>query len=367
MKIFQIIFSLSSGGAERLVVNLSNELAKGHAVSIISVQKLDDANSFYKNLISSGVSVIDLSNTRGITLKAVYQVFHLIRKNKPDIVHAHLNTIFFCFLPALFLSKNVNFFHTLHSLADKTVGFKFQKSINKYFYKKKITPIGISNLCGESFKKFYDLPNISIIENGVPEPKKSPLFPNVRLEFEEYRNTKSTKIFVNVTRLSKEKNHELLISSFNELIKEGHDISLIIIGRSENRAYYDNLRSISINGIYFLGEKSNPIDYLLNSNCFVLSSLWEGLPMTILEAMSCGLPTVSSPVGGIPDILREQYLGVLSKDLEIKNFKKSIIDFLNKGSDTYDKIKIYKYFSANYSIKLCSEKHLNLYNNQNKF
>ena len=168
MKIFQIIYALSSGGAERVVLNLSNELVKDNEVYIVCIQELEGRNNFYQNALDEGVQLISLGNRKGNSLRAFFQVFKLIKQYKPDVVHAHLNTLLYCFLPSLFLVKKVKYFHTLHNLAEESVGFRWQKLINKFFYRDKIKPIAISQTCARSFREYYNFPSVYIIENSVP-------------------------------------------------------------------------------------------------------------------------------------------------------------------------------------------------------
>ena len=359
MKVFQIIFSLSSGGAERVVTNLSNELAKNHELYIITIHKNVGNNSFYLNQLDQKINVISLNKNRGISLDSFVKIFNLIKKHKPNIVHAHLNTILYCILPSL-IFKKIKFFHTLHSIADKTIKIKWQKAISKFYYKNKIIhPIAISKECAISYQKFYGLRDIAVIENGVPIPEKSDKFVEVKKEIEGYRLSKGI-IFVHIARFSKEKNQELLVAIFNELIAQGNNIKLLIIGNGFDSDEGMLLKQKAKKGIYFLGEKRNPTDYLLCSDCFILSSMWEGLPMSLLEAMSCGLPTVSTPAGGIADILVKDYLGVLSKDFSSEELKKAVASFIDSQS-VFESSKIKLHFENIFSIQKATNSHVKLY------
>ena len=359
MKIFQLTFSLSSGGGERLVVNLSNQLSKKCEVYIIVIHSLERENGFYKDLVSKNINLISLNHKKGINIASFFQIINLIRKHKPDVVHSHLNSLVYSFLPSLLFNKT-KFFHTIHSIAAKDLGFRWQKTINKYFFQRLIIPVTISKLCAKSFYDFYNIKALNVIENAVPKALKTAKYKDVQKEIHHFKKSQSTTVFINIARLGLEKNHDLMISTFNELIHDGEDVILIILGRCDDDEYLTRLKSLSSEGIYFLGEKKNPEDYLMNADCFVLSSKWEGLPMTILEAMSFGKPIVSTPVGGIPDVINQLFLGVLSEDLTTKSFKNAIFQFLT-NSHRFNKNLILQHYTDNYSIKKASELHLNLY------
>ena len=361
MRIFQVIFDLSGGGAERLVVNLSNELSKKNDVFILLIKKYYGDNAFYKNLVSDRVKVISLNYKSGINFFAFFEIIYLIFKYKPAVVHTHLNTVLYSFLPSVFFKK-VDFFHTVHNIADKSVGFKFQKKINKFFFKNYILPIAISPLCARSFKEFYQFDKINVIENAVPTAIHSKRFDEVCEQIKDLKVNTKSKVFINIGRIAPAKNHDLLVSTFNQLIDDGNNIILIILGKTNNLEYLQKLKFKSHSQIHFIGEKDNPIDYLMCSDCFILSSSWEGLPMTILEAMSVGLPVVSTPVGGIPDVVCESYLGVLSSDVTLVSFKDAIQLFL-KNYKHFDKDLIIKNFKEKYHTDKLCQSHIDIYTN----
>lgn len=140
MKIFQLTFSLSSGGGERLVVNLSNQLSKKCEVYLIVIHSLERENGFYKDLVSKNINLISLNHKKGINIASFFQIINLIRKHKPDVVHSHLNSLVYSFLPSLLFNKT-KFFHTIHNIAAKDLGFRWQKNNKQIFLSK------INNTC----------------------------------------------------------------------------------------------------------------------------------------------------------------------------------------------------------------------------
>lgn len=366
MKIIQIIFSLSSGGAERVVVNLSNELSKNHEITICTILNDNQNNSFYKKNLQSKIKHICLGHRRGLNLRSFYQVYKIIKKLKPDVVHLHLNTLIYGFIPSL-LFKSTKFIHTIHNIAQKEVGLGCQKNINRFFYKNEcITPVSISDTCELSLKSFYNLKKVLKIENGVPSIRLTEDIDRVKVEVNGYRKNKRDIIFIHIARFSQQKNQDLLIDSFNWLIANGYQVKLLVIGHGFDTIKGRQLKSKAINGIYFLGEKSNPTDYLATCDCFILSSLWEGMPMTLLEALSCGLPSVGTPAGGIPDIINNDSLGLISNDFSITNFTTTIIKMIEliKG-DKIDKVQILNEFKTKYSVDICSQRYQELYSETN--
>lgn len=360
MKIIQMIYSLSSGGAEKFVVDLSNELAvRGHEVTLCML--LADDNSelvFNKQFLSNKVNYHNMGFARGFSLKKVNAVQQFVKRLHPDVVHCHLNVTPYIFRLAL-TNRKIKFVHTLHSVAQNAVGAGYQRFINKMFYKYGvIQAVCISRLCMESYNTFYHLNNAPYIDNGralMPPTKK---IEAVKKEVTSYQATMHTPIFIHVARFDKLKNQHLLIDSFNALNKEGVDFTLLIIGNGFNSDMGKQLQIKACNKIHFLGEKDNVNDYLLCSDAFCLTSIFEGLPISLLEALSCGVTPICTPVGGIPDVIKDGENGYLSQDLTIDNYVKVLKYFI---AQPIEKQTLKNFYAAHYSMHACAEKYEHLF------
>lgn len=360
MRIVQFTYSLSSGGAERFVVDLSNELIKqGHEIYlIVFYNKLKNKQDplFFKSLLDTRINYINLDAKEGFRLSLVAKISNTIAHIKPDIVHAHLNVIPYIF-PLVFFKRKIKFIHTLHSSAQRTSGPHIQKIINRYFYKSKlIQPVVLSELSKESYRRFYKLDNAIIIENGRSPVQASSAFEFVRNEISSLQNNNSTLVLTHVSRYHEVKNQELLIRSFNKIANEGKDFILLIIGSGFDTELGKKLKKIACEKIIFTGEKMNVGDYLLCSNAFCLSSNDEGLPISLLEALSAGCVPICTAVGGIPDVITDGVTGYLSDSVTLDSYYDAIIKyFQNPQKITRQVLK--KHFEANFSIKICAEKY----------
>ena len=97
-----------------------------------------------------------------------------------------------------------------------------------------------------------------------------------------------------------------------------------------------------------------------NSDIFVLSSLWEGLPISLLEALSCGTIPVCTPAGGISGVIFNDSIGYVSEDFSAENYYQTIIKSLN-NIESFDRAKLVKHFRDNYSITTCAKKYERIY------
>jgi glycosyltransferase involved in cell wall biosynthesis len=82
------------------------------------------------------------------------------------------------------------------------------------------------------------------------------------------------------------------------------------------------------NNIHLLGIKSNMQEIMCSADVFLLNSRLEGMPLTLLEAMSCSLPVVTTPAGGIPELVRPGIDGIVTEGYEQEEYAEAVIDLL---------------------------------------
>lgn len=361
MKILQLLYSLSSGGGEKFVVDLSNSLAElGEDVTICML--LDDSNeklTFNKQFVNPKVKFHSMKFNSGFSLAKVIMVDKYIRSITPDVVHCHLNVIPYIF-PLAITNRKIKFVHTLHNVAKAASGGKYQWRINKFFYSKGlIQPITISQICKDSYEELFSLNNAPCIDNGRSSIVPSSQISEIRKVIDDLKPTEKTKVFIHVARCHHQKNQYLLIDAFNELNKNGEDFILLVLGADFDKDNGKEMQNKACARIHFLGEKGNVGDYLMCADAFCLSSYFEGLPISLLEAISCGLTPICTPVGGIPDVVKNGITGYLSKDLTKEAYIDAIYAFINKP---IDKSTLIEYYKQNYSIEICAKKYLDVYN-----
>lgn len=361
MKIVQLIYSLSSGGAERFIVSLSNQLVKnGHEVYLCILRPDTDINIFNKKFLDSSVYFESLQMSEGFSISKVLTVERYIKRINPDVVHCHLNVIPYIYRLSL-INKRIKFFHTLHNLAPKTYSGRIQYLINKYLYAHNyIRPITISSECKASYVDTYHLDNVGCVINGCDKVSPSPKFTEVSKEIKIIQGNSECPIFVHVGRFHIQKNQSLLIRAFNRLRSDGYDYKLLIIGAGFDSPEAVELKEMANPNILFIGEKSNVGDYLLNSNYFVLSSLYEGLPISLLEAMSCGLICISTPAGGVRDVINDSEIGFLSEDFTIDSFYTTLKSALQYRNSVVPSA-VFSHYVQGYSMNVCADKYQKLY------
>lgn len=367
MKIIQVISSLGNGGAERLVIDLANELSKSNEVIIATYRELDNS-MFYVNDVSSKVRLFSFGKKKGLSFLLSFKIFLFIRKEKPMVVNSHLASTFpYLILSILFFNK-IKFFHTIHSVPEKEEPRILLRKIRKFLISsKKWNAIAISDEIAKSFKNLYRVPVAFIIYNGRAELKKSKLFQEVSDEIASYKQNNETVVFLSVGSITTVKNHRLLIQVFNKLaIKEVNAI-LIVIGDDYGNGLFQEYNLIKSSNTFFIGSKNNVVDYLFNSNVFCLSSMYEGFPIAILEALSIGLPVICTAVGGVLDLIIDNVNGFLSK-IDEDEYLQAILKCLSLSDEKHSVMRKNneELFLEKYSIETTAKNYLFAYSSDCK-
>ncbi|MCQ2343366.1 MAG: glycosyltransferase [Paludibacteraceae bacterium] len=351
MKIVELIYSLSIGGAERLVVDLCNELAKNGTDEIVLLTVCDSRlpeNVKLLPCLSKTVRFESLHQPNNISVKSILAVYTFLKKEKPDVIHCHSNIILI-YIPLLLLKCKYK--HTLHSTPDACLRYKWQKGVNRYLYKNKVQPVTISKECSTIYRRLYGLENDTVITNG-----RTPLTRTTEAPADMPKNTNGYT-FIHIANCTPAKNQERLFRVFGRLQEEGVAFDLFCLGM-----YYEKYQARFTNNkqIHILGAKSDVAPYLSFSDFFVLTSDYEGMPISLLEAISLGVVPISTPAGGVTDIIRDGANGYLSEGFDNNSLYAKLKQAIHEHGRISRKALIDE-FNERYSIKICANRYNKLY------
>ncbi len=350
-----------SGGIEAMVCGLVNELSKGNDVTLCTIFQPSVDDVFY-NKLSSNVNKINLGKVNfGFSIKEIFKVYNVIRVGRYEIVHIH-GLFQYYFIAILFLHKKVNFVYTVHSdaIMENQLWDKRLLAIKKYYFRNGfMTPVTISKTSKKSFTELYRC-NSFLILNGTSRP----IINYQNRLVDQYRLTSNTKVFLHPGRISNAKNQVVLCKVFERLINNARDVVLLIAGNNEDRIIFDKMKPYFSNRIVYLGEIKDIPSIMNQCDGFCLPSIWEGLPISLLEALSVGCVPICSPVGGIVDVLKNNYNGFLSRSSNENDYYNSIISYLDSATDTilFIKSNAKKTF-ANFEISTSAKRYEELYFN----
>lgn len=349
MRIIEVIPSLKvRAGAEVFAVDLCCELKeKGNEVLFVCLYDEID-KSFADQLASCSVNVVFCKKQKGLDL-ACSRIFKRIVKDfSPDIIHAHLGCLATYYLAFGFKKCKWHFAQTIHNIAERECD-KVNKFLKKRYTKRGLlTLIGISKTISESIIALYKCKPITVY-NGV------------RLSNIVSNNYDITFDIVCVARFSIQKNHKLLMEAIHRLINNYNYPNLRCVCVGDGPLLVETIdysKKLGINdNIQFVGKKNDVLHFLKKSKIFVLSSLYEGNPISALEAMNAGLPVVAPRVGGIPDIIKNRLNGIIYNVNDVEGLVVSLKTLLD-DDDLRSKISIFnKKDVQQYSIEHCAEEY----------
>lgn len=306
MKILQVIPYFCFGGAETMCENLTYALkAMGHEICVVSLY--GEHTPISQRMEQAGVTIRYLDKKLGLDISMVPKLRRILAEERPDVVHTHLDVIKYA-VAAAKLAGVKKCVHTVHNVADKEAEGQLQKMINKiYFSLGWSTPVALSPEVQKSICAFYGLKaeKVPVIYNGVDLSRCIPK--------EDYEAGETVKL-VHVGRFNEQKNHAGLLRSFRLLLSRHPNCQLNLVGDGELMEDVKALaKELEISEkVRFLGSQSNVYPYLHEADIFVLPSNYEGMPMTIIEAMGTGLPVAATAVGGVPDMIENGESGLLT-------------------------------------------------------
>lgn len=366
-KIVHIIPNLSRGGAERFVVDLCNALSDKSAAEIHLISMYNNpAGTTLRKEVHAKVIYHELSKRPGLDMKFLYRLFQLLRRIEPDVVHTHINTLEYA-LPYTLRYKKATHFHTLHNDAFMECDKPFLRKVRQRCYaSKSVVPITISRESSRSFHACYKQKGDLIIENGVRPIEKRGSEELIKKRF-GLQAQEQQYLLVNVARIAQQKNQEMLVDAVKKINAEGTiKCVLAIVGDVQDAAIFQRLQAKQDEHIHFTGAVNNIGDYLAAADAFCLSSVYEGMPISLLEAMSIGCIPVCTPVGGIPEMISHQHTGFLSKDLSLSGYIEAIKAALLAPNRDEVKNNCRHEFFSKYHIHVSMEKHVKAYGSREK-
>ncbi|WP_162618664.1 glycosyltransferase family 4 protein [Pedobacter yulinensis] len=358
-KIVHVIGSLSRGGAERLVVDLCNELSRSASLEVVIISlKSNEAGKSFVSEIGQAVRYVTFNKGAGFSWQALWSLTAWLRREQPDVVHSHLNAFEYLY-PYVLLNRRSSCVHTVHNIAPEECPSMPVKTLRSLFYRwGSVKPITISLDGRISFRSYYGLANDWLIENGCKPATAG------QAVSEKYRRASGTKVLLHVARVSPEKNQEMLIRvvrRFNQ--EETTCCRLLMIGEVHDLALANKLKTLAAGDVHieFLGGRSDVADYLAVADIFCLPSLFEGMPISLLEAMSAGCIPVCTPAGGMGDVIDHGFNGFLSDGLDEHAYYQALKTAVYSKDTEQLSARARATFATKYHISIAAQKHKALY------
>lgn len=306
MRVMIVVHGLETGGAEMMVLHLARELDRaGHTVRVVSLH--GDETDVAGLMRRAGLDVVALNKAGGPDPRTVLRLREQMRDFSPDVVHTHLPVLEYVLPAARLYGRRVGIIHTVHNLARAETRHRVLRAVNRLAFSHGVVPVALNEEVRSSICREYALPPsaVPVVGNGVDldafraPARRGPRGEGARL--------------LCVARLAPAKNHALLLQTVARLGESGRDVSLTLVGDGPLRgALEERARRLGVSErVRFAGRRTDTPAFYRDADVFVLLSDYEGMPMSIIEAMASGLPVVATRAGGVGELVDDGVNGAL--------------------------------------------------------
>jgi len=328
IRVLHIVPTLNPGGAERVAVHIVTRLnPRRYEGAVVSLGRREECD-LDRLLEEAGVEVQYLGKPPGFDYRMYYRLHRALRDHRPDVVHTHMQVLRYA-LPSMLLLKRASLLHTIHNLAERDVEPR-ARFIQRYAFNHGVVPIGVATEVALSVERLFGIQECRVISNGIPTDR----YARPQISRKEWRAREGfgddDVLFVCVARFAPQKNHALLLKAFAQGPASDPNAHLVLVGEGVLRQQLEGqAKSLGLSRqVHFLGLRTDIPDVLGAMDVFVLSSDYEGNPLSVMEAMASGLPIVSTAAGGVPDLFENGKEDFLVQPGDVQGLSLSMISLL---------------------------------------
>lgn len=324
LRVLHVTFNMGIGGTEQVIRQLVQGMAtEGVESEILCID--GQIGPIGETLQQSGVPVHKVARKQGFDWSLIKAIRKRLREGRFDVVHCHQYTPWmYGWLAALLTRTRVVFTEHGRFYPDR---YRYKAIfINPVMALFTPSIVAISEATKGALVRYEFIPRkkIQVIYNGISPLNRNILATqNVR---DRFGIPQDAFVVGTVSRLDPVKNQGMMLRAFEEFSEQCPGSYLLMVGDGPDKEKLIRLsEDLGISKrTKFTGFINNPINELAGIDVFLLSSLTEGTSMTLLEAMSLGIPSVVTNVGGNPEIVKNNVTGLVVKSNEKSEFSYAI-------------------------------------------
>ena len=298
MKVVHVSFGLDVGGQEKLLVEFARH--GDRARFDLRFISLGSRGRLAEDIEALGCPVTDLGAPSGLRPGLIVKIAWLFRRWRPAVIHTHDHRSLFYAVPSARLTRVPRVVHTCH-------GRDVRATSRQVATARQLSRLVDRYVCVSQEVK------AQCRELGITGPRVCTILNGIDLDRFPYNGPCPHGPVVTVARLSPEKDVANLVRATAIAARQVDDLRVEVAGGG---SCLDDLKSLAAElgvaeRVNFLGEVRDVPALLGRARMFVLPSLSEGIPLTVLEAMARGLPVVATRVGGLPEVVDHGVTGLL--------------------------------------------------------
>jgi len=312
MRVLHLLSSTGYHGAENMAAELIRQLTACGVNNDLGVFRSSDrSNLDILNATQDAISSGMVYECRGrFDINTVFALRNYIKNHDVDIIHSHkYKTNLYAFLANIGVRKKL--VSTCHNWLGESLSMRFYAWLDKRVLRHFDMVVGVSEEIRSELRRHMSPDRIRSVGNGVDIRKYTRTMDNG--EAKKRLGIGSKYVIGFVGRLSPEKGIDYLLRAVSGLVKEGLDVSALIVGDGElAAALKQEANRLQITDrVTFTGNRSDTPLLYSAMDVFVLPSQQEAFPMVLLEAMACGVPIVATRVGDVAEIVEPGVSGLL--------------------------------------------------------
>jgi glycosyltransferase involved in cell wall biosynthesis len=305
--VLQVVLNLAPGGTERLVVETVRRL---HRQFRMAVCCLDDDGPWADELRAEGIQIVALRRRPGFQPFLGQDIAHLASRYGAGVLHCHHYSPFVYGCIARGFSPRLRLLFTEHGRSNDGPPSRKRRLANALFARMPDRVCVVSaDLQRHMEAEGFGSSQVEIVPNGI-EPGGMPDGEARRQAREVMGIDRTAFVIGSVGRLDPVKDFPTLIAAFRRLSLSRPDARLVIVGDGPARAELKRICGDN-EDVRFLGHRGDARGLMAGFDAYASSSIFEGVSLTILEAMAAGRPVVATRVGGTPEVVVDGVTGVL--------------------------------------------------------
>lgn len=309
IRVLHVVLRLGPGGAERLVIEMARSQQRQGPVAICC---LDDAGAWATQAEASGVAVHALHRTPGFSPALGGRIADVARRHGATVIHSHQYSPLVYAALARYRLPGIRFVATEHGrLAGDRPTLK-RRMINPLLSRIPDALVAVSGELRETMiAEGYAARRVTVIHNGVRLPSAAAL--SRRAARERLGLPPSAPVVGTVARLDPVKDLGTLLAAFADLRADLPSAVLVMIGDGpDSLPLQQRAAALGIGGaVRWMGSRDDARDVVAGFDVLANTSLSEGVSVSLLEGMACGVPVVATGVGGTPEVVVDGVTGLL--------------------------------------------------------
>ncbi|MEW5975371.1 MAG: glycosyltransferase [Acidobacteriota bacterium] len=309
------------GGAEEYLKLLVPEIrGQDYQVRVVLTPRsqVEPLAAFFR---SDGIPVDFVETQSSSPLRNFWNPFRYFRRERPSIVHFNLNNTFGCFFPILAayccgVPFRLGTEHLAFELTSgKRAGIRTKKLVKKILTFCLHHTVAVSQANKRMLVRDYrvDPLRIKLIRNGIDVETYKFSQPGRERIRREFGFDEDDVVVGTVARFSFQKGHQFTVEAMPRVLQQFPRARFLFVGDGPERVrIQERISRMGLDSFaFFTGEREDVVDLLSAMDVFLLTSIFEGLPLSVLEAMSVGLPVIATRVSGTPEAVLHNLTGLL--------------------------------------------------------